>query len=263
MSRAIIDRVRQPEYTGSNRCLPCTVVNVVIALVLTAVIGWVALPVGVAFLVVALGGIALRGYLVPGTPELTARYMPDRIYRLFGHGSDIDPDHADALEETLIAWDVLEECEHEDDLCLRSNIQNAYTDRLEHLRTDGVDEESLANLFDRDPEAVTVTPRKPPAVRVSGSLSKWPSSAALKADVAMADVLDEHTTEWADTALQQRGPLLAGLRPFVETCPECDGELELDEEVVKSCCRSHDVVRLRCRDCEQTLFEVDSSALKA
>ena len=27
----LADRLRQPEYTGENRCTPCTVVNVVIA----------------------------------------------------------------------------------------------------------------------------------------------------------------------------------------------------------------------------------------
>ena len=35
-------------------------------------------------LVVALAAIWLRGYLVPGTPELTKRYLPERALALFG-----------------------------------------------------------------------------------------------------------------------------------------------------------------------------------
>ena len=34
----VLDTFRQPEYTGDNRCIPCTVVNVAIAAVLAALI---------------------------------------------------------------------------------------------------------------------------------------------------------------------------------------------------------------------------------
>ena len=76
-------RFKQPEYTGENRCLPCTVVNTIIALVLSvAVVAGVArvanpaagLAAGVVLLGCSLGAIYLRGYLVPGTPELTKQY---------------------------------------------------------------------------------------------------------------------------------------------------------------------------------------------
>ena len=30
VTRSLVGRLRQPEYTGENRCLPCTVLNVVL-----------------------------------------------------------------------------------------------------------------------------------------------------------------------------------------------------------------------------------------
>ncbi|ELZ48280.1 hypothetical protein C464_07380 [Halorubrum coriense DSM 10284] len=78
------DRIREPAYTGENRCLPCTVVNVVLAVALTAAAAVFGPVVAAAVLVASMGSIYYRGYLVPRTPDLTKRYLPDRVLRLFG-----------------------------------------------------------------------------------------------------------------------------------------------------------------------------------
>ncbi|MEF8851174.1 MAG: hypothetical protein V5A44_03235 [Haloarculaceae archaeon] len=76
-----LDRFRQPEYRGENRCVPCTVVNVGIAVSAALVVGtWGALAVetavagaaAAAVLAVGLVAVWLRGYLVPGTPRWTS-----------------------------------------------------------------------------------------------------------------------------------------------------------------------------------------------
>ncbi|QAU12660.1 hypothetical protein EKH57_07945 [Halorubrum sp. BOL3-1] len=78
------DRIREPEYTGENRCVPCTVLNGILAVALTAAAAAFGPVVAAVVLVASLGSIYYRGYLVPGTPELTKRYLPDRVLRLFG-----------------------------------------------------------------------------------------------------------------------------------------------------------------------------------
>lgn len=91
MSTLDLERLRQPEYTGENRCIPCTVTNVVITvgLVLAVWYGWTVLVGSLAWLVgglVLVGGLAaiwLRGYLVPGTPTLTKQYFPESVLRVF------------------------------------------------------------------------------------------------------------------------------------------------------------------------------------
>ncbi|ADD04164.1 uncharacterized protein Nmag_0577 [Natrialba magadii ATCC 43099] len=101
-----IDRLHQPEYTGENRCLPCTAGNIVLAVLLSATaaaLAWfgagpvVALGVGIGILSCSVGAIAIRGYLVPGTPELTKQYLPDRLRQRFhdrepglDDGADLD-----------------------------------------------------------------------------------------------------------------------------------------------------------------------------
>jgi hypothetical protein len=82
-SAGIVDRLRRPEYTGENRCTPCTVVNGAIALVGAGALAAVSVPLGIATLAVAGLAIYLRGYLVPYTPTLTKRYFPERVLAAF------------------------------------------------------------------------------------------------------------------------------------------------------------------------------------
>ncbi|MFC4986428.1 MULTISPECIES: hypothetical protein [Saliphagus] len=84
----LIDALRRPEYVGENRCLPCTVVNVAVALAGSALVARSRNRRGRLFATGTLAGslatIYLRGYLVPGTPELTKRYLPERVLAAFG-----------------------------------------------------------------------------------------------------------------------------------------------------------------------------------
>lgn len=85
-SPGALERIRQPQYTGENRCLPCTGVNLVIAVVLAGIVAVVSPPLAVAVFLVSIGAIYVRGYLVPGTPSLTKRYVPDWVLAKFDKG---------------------------------------------------------------------------------------------------------------------------------------------------------------------------------
>ena len=137
----VFDRLRQPEYTGENRCLPCTGVNLVIAAVLTVAVGAGAVAAGAtgpqafvagaAVFACAAGAVYLRGYLVPGTPWLTETYFPDWVLRWFDKDTTTTtvgpPGTADAtgpgpgeedVEATLQRLGAIEECVDSADLCL-------------------------------------------------------------------------------------------------------------------------------------------------
>jgi hypothetical protein len=156
---SLLDRLRQPEYTGENRCLPCTVVNTIIAAVVAVGVGGaagvVATPVagfaaaiGVFALSVAV--IYLRGYLVPRTPELTKRYFPQWLLGIFGKDervrieTDVDP------ETALSAAGALEECDDEDDLCLTEAFRESWYDEIDRLQSADAGRESLFELFSVD-----------------------------------------------------------------------------------------------------------------
>ena len=129
-----LSSLRLPEFTGENRCLPCTVVNLVIAAVASVAVGAVLSTMSPAFgvaggaclLFASVTLVWLRGYLVPGTPALTRQYMPPWLLKTFGKdpavGSDQtvgaaeDPADVD-LESLFRDAGVVEPCEDVDDLC--------------------------------------------------------------------------------------------------------------------------------------------------
>lgn len=94
--RSAVETVSIPEYTGENRCLPCTIVNVV----------GVAIVAGLLFrrrrslgLLAALAGgtaIWLRGYALPGTPLFAPRIVEPLPI-------DIGPDHPGDLGSGSLA----------------------------------------------------------------------------------------------------------------------------------------------------------------
>ena len=51
--------------------------------------------------------------------------------------------------------------------------------------------------------------------------------------------------------------VLTSLRIFLDRCPECGGEIGVDQEAIESCCRSYEVLASKCRDCDTRMFEMD------
>jgi hypothetical protein len=88
----IVDALHQSEYTGENRCEPCTVLNLIIAVLLGSLIARKSKLGGLLAVTISVGLIYLRGYLVPGTPTLTKQYLPPSVLRWFG--KDTEPEIA-------------------------------------------------------------------------------------------------------------------------------------------------------------------------
>lgn len=262
----ILERLRQPEYIGENRCVPCTIVNVAIAVVVSIALAILFLPLGPAFLVVALAAIYLRGYLVPGTPTLTKRYFPDRVLRWFDKepiGSDAPVAGANAEldpEPILLDADVVELCRGGADLCATEPFESAWREEIEALRIGDGLEARLAELLDADPEDVAVDDRESFSVvtRNGHAVARWESRAALLADVAAVPVLEAQYDGWDDHDLPEKGRLLNGTRVFLERCPSCDGDLAFAQDTRESCCRSVEIVALECTECETLLLEVEA-----
>ncbi|MFC3958842.1 hypothetical protein [Halovivax cerinus] len=274
---SMVDRIRQPEYTGENRCIPCTAVNVVLAVGLAALVGVAVVVVagpgaGVvsagAILALSLLAIYVRGYLVPGTPTLTKRYFPDRVLAWFDKGPE--PTTADGAagekpfdpERILVEGGVTVPCEDGDDLCLADGLRDRWRGHVRSVR-DGDRTTQVAAFVEREPESITLDDSDADRIVVTGSeggaVAHWESEAALIADLAGARLLDEEIETWSDRPLHERGKVVGGLRAFLETCPACDGRISLDEETVDSCCRSYEVYAVSCDDCETRLLEVSAA----
>ncbi|MEF8773838.1 MAG: hypothetical protein V5A23_01615 [Halobacteriales archaeon] len=283
MSTGVVDRLRKPEYTGENRCIPCTLVNTALAVLLAvgaaagAAANWevpVAGGLGAGVLAVSLGSIYVRGYLVPYTPALTKRYFPDRVLAWFdkapteggieavddgadapvaGETSDLEP------EPVLLEAGAIEICRGGEDLCPTDQFTAAWREEIRSLRDGGV-ESSVAATIGVDADGVAVEERDEYVlVRAEGEpVARWESYPALLADMAAYPLLSERIDDWADYGRRAQGSLLKGTRVFLESCPTCEGELAFSRDTVESCCRSIDVVALSCTECDARLLEVEA-----
>ncbi|WP_436346264.1 hypothetical protein [Natronorubrum sp. FCH18a] len=327
-----IAELKQPEYTGENRCEPCTILNLAIAAVVGSLVARKTKLGGLAAVGVSIGLIYLRGYLVPGTPTLTKRYLPPEVLRWFGKDpepelasgfggveppndagpsdvaatdasdgtaggrtepTDIAVDGTEAtddaagdaateaedatteaedaaaeaepepepldLETFFLEHDVLEPCADRDDLCLTPDFEADWLEAIEDVDAAGVDATVTIDAFgfDADPEAFDLESRDEARLLVGehGIAGRWPSRAAVVADVAASRVLETWTPGWDAHEPETKGQVLNGLRMFLETCPGTGGEISMDEEVVESCCTSHDVVAVTCDETGERLFE--------
>lgn len=280
--RSSIEQLKDPQYTGANRCLPCTIVNSTIAVVLAVVVAGVlaaagqlllAAPAALAVLVVSAAAIYFKGYLVPGTPALTKQYFPPWLLRKFGKDPTYDPipqpdpaevedDYEDPdIEDLLVGAGALEVCQNGADLCLTEEFQAEWRAQIERVR-DGDDEgrQALLNVLDVEDEVeVEYEEHEEGAftARADGlHLGDWESRAAYLADVAAGQLLPERVPDtWAETGSMARGEILQGLRLFLETCPECGSRLSFDTETRESCCTTRDVAAVTCEGCSARIFE--------
>ncbi|THE65586.1 hypothetical protein D8Y22_07165 [Salinadaptatus halalkaliphilus] len=266
LSRAIrgIEQVKNPAYTGENRCPPCTVVNVLLAGVLAAVAGIVATsspaPGGLVATTVFGGELAViyvRGYLVPGTPQLTKRYLPDRVLAIFDKddamSGTVDP------EAELRRIGVIEADPAAGDVVLTPSFDRAWLEAIaEHTGTETGLRMGLADVLDLGPGRLEVIDRQTAVVAACDDavIARWESSAACRADVGAAVVLSRVDPDWYRRPVAQRLDLLAALRFFLERCPTCAGTVGLAHETIESCCRTRDVAVVVCTDCGAEIAEV-------
>lgn len=276
LSRSL-DRLHQPEYTGENRCTPCTIVNVALTVVGSGLLAFVSPPLGGVALVGGLGLVYFRGYLVPYTPTLTKRYLPDSVLRRFDkhpaaqqpthhvedqHGSESENQVEDIdIERTLYSLGVITECDQVDDLCLHPEFERAWRDAIADIsekETMTADIRELLDLDADDEHVIEERGGQAAIVMIDGNLvGQWESDAALTADLAADRVLREWTNQWEQFHVVNRSELLNSLRMFIETCPECDAPVSVGQETVESCCRSFDVVAVACDQCGSRLFEIE------
>ena len=252
--------LRDPKYTGKNRCWKCTVVNVLLTLILTAVIAGINLIAGSVVLVVAFGTIYFRGYLIPGTPWLTKRYLPHGALAWFGtHGTGAADDRT--IESVLVEAEAVRPAG--DDLVLDQEFKRRWREQIREYRGAEDDVEMLraiGGLGELNSEDVTVTALDAAFVAtVDGvRVGRWVSRGAFLADAAAARVLELRFDGWDRLSFDERTAVLGGLRLWLDWCPLCDGHVALGTETVESCCRTVDVVAGTCRDCGRRVFEVDA-----
>jgi hypothetical protein len=248
--------------------MPCTTVNLAIAVVASVglgLVGWQVASVapGVAlgggFFVVAVGAIYFRGYLVPGTPELTKQYFPEWLLAWFGKapGQPAAPEGELDAEEVLTGVGALEVCDDGADLCLTDDFRADWHAEIDRVDTEAVGRQRLLDLLEVD-EADVEVEEYGDAFRATldgTPIGTWQSEAAFLADLGAAALLAGRDPLWERRPVPDQGRLLNALRLFIDRCPTCGGSPEFGTETVESCCTNYEVAAVECTDCDARLFE--------
>lgn len=266
----ILGNIRRPEYTGENRCLPCTVVNLVISVVVCGLAALVSSALAVVLFVVFVSIIYLRGYIVPGTPTLTARYLPATAKQYFeshaattsGVTAEIDVTGEIDKEQFLRDASVVKEYDDAADLCLTKEFYVEWRKAADRLGSNEAARAVLAELVDSETEKIdfktgtNVVGAHEEIIVTADSIevARWESRGAMLADLATAATLEERHPSWSGLSVEQAGSLLMHLRVFLETCPLCGGRVSMDEATYDGCCGPEYAVEAKCTDCGELLI---------
>lgn len=251
-------RLRNPAYTGDQRCLPCTLANLVLlALVAGAVaVGVGPLP-GLAVGGAGLAAIWLRGYFVPFTPRFAPRLVDFLPVPVSGQPSEpasfADPSDVEGerVVTALVENGVL--VPEDDELLLDPGFEDLWReemDRLASLSPETLATEANAVTGIGDVSAVENTDQPWLAVAGRHTLIARPVAVA---EVAALRAL-EPSIDDPPVRLAAAGPL----RQFLERCPVCSHELTAASAV--ACCGGHTnprdtpAERRVCPNCEQEIW---------
>lgn len=236
-----LPRLRRPEYTGTNRCHACTVVNAAFLLVAVGVVGRWMPVLAIAVGVVGTAAIALRGYVVPFTPRFAPALVAPLPGEFFDHAapavsealSDVADDVTDpeAVLRTLAEAGVVSV--DGDQLGLRPGFEAAWRERMDALAA-APDDRLAATARDAIPAIASARVERTGAERflvVTGEAggASWIRRPVALAEVAAVEALRD--TEFPSTHLAAAANALCA---FLDTCPACGDELV--EGRLDDCC---------------------------
>ena len=261
------DGIRRSEYTGTNRCWPCTSVNL-------GLVGLTALWLhrrdrrlaSLAIAVIGVAAVAVRGYVVPYTPQFAPRLvaavpLPGGI---FEKDADADiPERRSLTGTELDGTTVLQELsaagaiDVEGDLIRPTAVVDSrWREEMDRLATDPLD--ALAR------DAARTVPTVDAAETYVDGDGEWlvvdsllVARPVVIAELAACRALDDTV---AGQPIQHADA--RAFRMFLDSCPACGSELV--ESSAVSCCGGYTDPRTKpedvlvCPRCEQRLFTMPS-----
>ncbi|MDL5361400.1 hypothetical protein [Halalkalicoccus sp. NIPERK01] len=226
--------LRRPEYTGENRCLPCTVANGAILLVCCLALAALSPLLALAALLAGAGAIRYRGYLVPYTPRLTARVreaLADEPARpLPGSLAEADEDVGERTLETLVEAGILVPAGER--LHLDEPFRDDWREEMARLRARSDEELVEATAAATEETDVELLDADRPLFALTGSEGgeAWVSRPVVIAEVAAERALAAHVPE---SSRRDRLVAARALRGFLDRCPDCETPTE---ETRPHCC---------------------------
>ncbi|MFB6295812.1 MAG: hypothetical protein ABEH66_03105 [Halobacteriales archaeon] len=256
------DRIRRFEYTGDNRCWPCTYTNVALLGLLAAAVAVVSLPGALVAAVVGGLGIWLRGYLIPFTPRFAPRLVrrlpwdPFHAQRTSDSIDSVDDIDREAVVEGLVEAGVIRVSG--EDVELDPSFETSWydeMDRLASLPDDDLAEETVAVSPGATDVSVHTSRGYTHLVLTDGS-GELSGESWLRRPVAVAETAGVLTLREWGVAPEQSVAAAGALGLFLQTCPACGGTVT-EQPAGGGCCGPPDtgpdgeVLQARvCESCE-------------
>jgi|APHM01.1.fsa_nt_gi hypothetical protein len=248
---SLVDWARDPVYTGSNRCWSCTAVNLALVAIGVGAAAAITPVAGIGIAVFGVAAVWLRGYVVPGTPTLTRRYLPKRPLALFGklHSAKSAP----TVDPTgrLSTLGVLRDGEPR----LSLSFRDSWTNMAASLAGNDRATRRAAGEVLAVPPADIVVNNDGLGINLTVTrdwVGQCPSQTALVADISTGVTLSGDG--WTGMKQAERA---ARVRGIADRCPVCENQTPVSEDTVESCCGPRDVVSVTCPDCSVRLVEFD------
>jgi len=271
------------EYTGDQRCLPCTVVNLGLLVLSVLILALLSTSAAVAAGLLGIFLIWSRGYFVPYTPQFApkvAAHLPIHFHEEAHQSSsltdlsesriaaprkggevilgtkerDTDQDSSTTILPLLSEAGII--IQHGDTLALDESYREKWGAAIRDVRTSNLQTAIKTTTPAANVERVTegettwyVLADEDRSIQSE----TWLSPAVAIAEVAAIKALEDSVS--SSTAVQAA----AFLRLFLEQCPVCDGELI--ETTADQCCASYGPAGpqhvLACSDCEEYVARWD------
>lgn len=263
---SMITRMQREEYTGENRCFPCTVANLgilVLVCVILVVRSWVlAAGIGVMGVII----ISFRGYLIPFTPIFMKKFKQSSLYRVIEPKKGLPDEESvsggefsgEEIITELLRVNVLQ-APNDDDLELTPTFVSKWNQIIDDISTDSIEafeEWANAAINNREIDDINAVdlPWVNPYIVVSLSSGE---EVTLSYPIAIAELSALKALEITNgsdlLSLRSAGPL----RAFLRHCPKCGSSLE--SSTYSGCCGSSkpgdEIFGLVCPECREMYFK--------
>ncbi|WP_224337688.1 hypothetical protein [Haloprofundus halobius] len=262
----MFDSLKRPEYTGLNRCYPCTILNIVLLVGLGFLVTSVSV-VGASILLI-IGGVSIwfRGYIIPYTPFI-GPWFRNKLFKITGQeipsGSNdgslaSDDMSGERVVEELLRTDILE-LTGGDDLVLSEPFRSKWRAKMEEVRRLDLDKfERWATMILQDCD-ISGVEAKDQRWADSYVVVTFPfgEESILRYPVAVAEFSSLATLEGYGLEPPVRLHSCGPLRGFLTECPLCDTPLEVSR--YDGCCGNpragEESPGLICKQCRTVLYK--------
>lgn len=265
----MLDGYRNEEYTGANRCYPCTVANLSVLFGICTIVALRSWLLAIPVCTIGVAAISLRGYLIPYTPRLVP-HLKQTVVSVMTQSDSPPPEPTSLSDDDVPGERIVDEflradiltAANGDDLELSPTFEETWQAVLADIPTHSVTEferwatENIDKYEIADIDVINQRWGDPYVV----VLFESDDEITLPYPIAIAELTALKALTTTDTSETLRLHGVGPLRAFLEHCPKCNSPLEIS--TYTGCCGNpnadEEAPGLVCPECRDFFFKYPS-----